>query len=42
MKTNEIEPGMEKLLKKLLEEDEIEFLSEIIKNQGVLKEEEGN
>lgn len=42
MKINEIEPGMEKLLKKLLEEDEIEFLSEIIKNQGVLKEEEGN
>ncbi len=40
MTENEIEPDMQKLLNKLLDANEIEFLSEIIKNQGNLKEKE--
>lgn len=44
MKENEIEQDMQELLNKLLDEDEIEFLSEIVRNQGnlVKKEEEKN
>lgn len=40
MSDNEIEQNMRKLMEKLLEKEEIDFLSEIVKNQGILKERE--
>lgn len=40
MKQNRIDKEMENLLKKLIDEEEFNFLQRVVSNQGVLEEKE--